>query len=212
VADLDVVIAGAAVERYAAVPTIGLDLRVTDRSGQGVHAIVLRAQVRIEPQRRRYTAAESERLVELFGQPGQWSESLRPFLWTQVGTVVGAFETTSEVILPLQCTYDFEVSAARYMHGLDEGDIPLVLLFNGTIFRSGPQGLMVEPIAWHTEAAYRLPVAVWRALMDSYFPGGGWLRLSRETIDALGRLKAREALPGWEDVVELLMKRAGEEP
>jgi hypothetical protein len=211
VADLDIAIAGAAVEPYAAVPTIGLDLRVTDPSGQGVHAMVLRAQVKIEPQRRHYTAAESERLVELFGRPGQWSESLRPFMWTQVGTVVGAFDTTSEVSLQIPCSYDFEVSAARYLHGLDDGEIPLVLLFNGTIFRSGPNGLLVEPIAWHTEASYRLPVSVWRALMDSYFPGGGWLRLRRDTIDALGRVKGREALPAWEDVIELLLKRAGED-
>jgi hypothetical protein len=211
VADLDIAIAGAAVEPYAAVPTIGLDLRVTDPSGQRVHAMVLRAQVKIEPQRRHYTAAESERLVELFGRPGQWSESLRPFMWTQVGTVVGAFDTTSEVSLQIPCSYDFEVSAARYLHGLDDGEIPLVLLFNGTIFRSGPNGLLVEPIAWHTEASYRLPVSVWRALMDSYFPGGGWLRLRRDTIDALGRVKGREALPAWEDVIELLLKRAGED-
>jgi hypothetical protein len=211
VADLTVTVAGAVAEQYAAAPTLSLDLRITDPSGERVQALALRAQVRIEPQRRRYSAEESDRLVELFGQPSQWGESLRPFLWTQVGTVVGGFLGTSEVDLPLPCTYDFEVAAARYLHGLDGGEIPLVLLFNGTIFRSGPKGLLVEPVSWHTETRYQLPVSVWRDVMDRYFPGGGWLRLRRETIDALGRFKAREALPTWEQAIEMLLKQAGED-
>jgi hypothetical protein len=210
VADLDIAVAGATAEPFAAIPTLSLDLRITDTSGQRIQALALRAQVRIEPQRRRYSPEESERLIELFGQPPQWADSLRPFLWTQVGTVVGAFHGTSEVDLHIPCTYDFEVSAARYLHGLDEGDIPLLLLFNGTIFRSGPNGMIVEPVSWHTESRYLLPVAVWRDVMDRYFPGGGWLRLPRDTIDALGRFKTDEALPTWEQAIELLLKRAGE--
>lgn len=212
VADLDITVAGAAAEPFAVVPTLSLDLRVTDDGGLPIQALALRAQVRIEPQRRRYSSAESERLVEIFGQPSQWGESLRPFLWTQVATVVGAFRGTSEIELPLPCTYDFEVSAARYLHGLDEGVIPLVLMFTGTIFRTGPRGLLVEPVSWHTESRYQLPVSVWRDVMNRYFPGGGWLRLPRETIDALGRFKASEALPTWEQAIELLLARAEVKP
>jgi len=212
VPELTIAVAGATAEPFAAVPTLSFDLRLREASGQRVSALALRAQVRIEPQRRRYTAAESERLLELFGQPAQWAESLRPFLWTQVGTVVGGFEGTSEVALAVPCTYDFEVVAARFLHSLDDGDIPLVLLFSGTIFRCGANGLLVEPISWSTECRYGLPVSVWRDLMNRYFPGGGWLRLSRETIDLLGVFKAREALPTWDEALELALKRAGEVP
>jgi Family of unknown function (DUF6084) len=212
VAELTVAVAGAVPDLYAAVPTLMLDLRVTDPSGERIHALALRAQVRIEPQRRHYSEEEVERLADLFGPPTQWGESLRPFLWTQAGTIVGSFTGTSEVELPIVGTYDFEVAAARYLHGLDDGEIPLVLLFSGTIFRAGTAGLVVEPVPWHVETRYRLPVPVWRGLMDRYFPGSGWLRLRRETIDALGRFRTKEAIPTWEAAIERLLERERVEP
>ncbi len=46
------------------------------------------------------------------------------------------FDATTEVDLPITCTYDFEVAAAKYLHGLDGGEIPILLLFSGTIFRA----------------------------------------------------------------------------
>ena len=52
---------------------------------------------------------------------------------------------------------------------------------------------------WHRDATYRMPVRVWRELMDRYFPNSGWLRLQRETLDALMRFKARRALPPGTD-------------
>ena len=84
--DLEFQVVDAAPEPYAAVPTIVLRLRITERGGTPVHAIALRCQIRIEPQRRRYRSDETEALVELFGEPGQWGDSLRPFSWTHVST------------------------------------------------------------------------------------------------------------------------------
>lgn len=196
-------------EDYAAVPTLLLRLALTESTGAPVHAIVLRAQLRIEPQRRRYSADEEARLLELFGEPPQWGDSLRPFLWTHLSTAVPGFTGSTEVDLPVPCTYDFDVAAAKYLHGLGDGDVPLVLLFNGTVFFQGDGGLAVQPVAWHLEANYRMPVRVWRDLMDRYFPDGGWIRLSRDTIDALTRYKAERALPTWEQAFELLLKEAG---
>ncbi len=60
-----------------------------------------------------------------------------------------------------------------------------MLLFSGTVFTRGETGFAVEQLSWSLEARCRLPVAVWRELMDHYFPGGGWIRLDRETLDAL---------------------------
>ena len=71
--------------------------------------------------------------------------------------------------------------------------------------------MAASPVAWHEEASYRLPVQVWRDVMDRYFPNSGWLRVSRDTIDALTRFKARRALPTWEEAFEQLLKEAGEE-
>lgn len=196
-------------EPYAAVPTLMLRLALTEPTGDPVHAIALRAQIQIEPQRRRYSKDEEARLLELFGEQPQWGESLRPFLWTHATAMLTGFTGRTEVDLPITCTYDFEVAAAKYLHALDGGEIPLALLFSGTVFARREGVVSVQPVAWHVEANYRLPVQVWRDLMDQYFPNSGWIRLRRETIDALTRYKATRAIPSWEDAFEMLLKEAG---
>jgi hypothetical protein len=198
-------------EPYAAVPTIMLRLRLVEADGLPVHAVALRCQIMIEPQRRRYQPDEERRLVELFGETPRWGETLRPFLWTHTSTVVPGFTGATEIDLPVTCTYDFDVAAAKYLHALDDGEVPIVLLFSGTIFSKGETGFSAEPVAWHEEAAYRLPVRVWRDVMDLYFPGGGWIRVSRDTIDALQRFRAARVLPTWDATFEQLLKEAGEE-
>jgi len=204
-------VVGARAEPYAAVPTITLRLRVAEADGAPVHAIALRCQIMIEPQRRRYQPDEERRLVELFGETPRWGETLRPFLWTHTSTVVAGFTGATEVDLPVTCTYDFDVAAAKYLHGLDDGVIPILLLFSGTIFSKGGTGFSAEPVAWHEEASYRLPVQVWRDVMDLYFPGGGWIRLSHDTIDALQRFRTARVLATWDATFEQLLKQAGEE-
>ena len=198
-------------EPYAAVPTIVFRLRITEHGGAPVHAVALRCQIRIEPNLRRYNHDEEERLFEVFGEPRQWGQSLKPFLWTHVATTITGFDGSTEIDLPVTCTYDFEVAGTKFFHSLDDGEIPLVLLFSGTTFTRGDAGLSVAPVAWHEEASYRLPVRVWREMMDLYFPNSGWLMVSRDALDALTRFKAARALPTWDHVVEQLLKEAGEE-
>ncbi len=202
---------GARAEPYAAVPTIMFRLRLTERGPAPVHAVALRCQIRIEPQLRRYNHDEEVRLVEVFGEPAQWGDSLKPFLWTHVSTTITGFDGSTEIDLPVTCTYDLEVAATKFFHAVDDGEIPLVLLFSGTTFTQGDAGLSVAPVAWHEEASFRLPVQVWREMMDLYFPNSGWLMLSRDTLDVLTRFKAARGLPTWDHVVEQLLKEAGEE-
>ena len=198
-------------EPHAAVPTIMLRMRIAETTGATVHAIALRCQIRIEPQRRRYTADEEARLYELFGETPRWGDSLRPFLWTHVATTVTSFRGTTEIDLPIVCTYDFEVAASKYLHAVEDGEIPILLLFTGTVFTKGQSGFAVEPVAWDLEAPFRLPVAVWRDTMDLYFPNSGWIRVSRGTLDALQRYKSGRALPTWDQAFEHLLKQAGED-
>jgi hypothetical protein len=127
-----------------------------------------------------------------------------------VATTVSGFQTQTDIDLPLPCTYDFEVAAAKYLHALEDGEIPLVFLFSGTVFTRGTSGFAAEPIPWHLEASYRLPVRVWRELMDQYFPNSGWLRLSRSTLDALQKFRTDRALPTWDQAIEALLKEAGQ--
>ena len=53
--------------------------------------------------------------------------------------MVPSFTGSIEVDVPVPCTYDLEIAATSYFHALDEGDIPLVLLFSGTVFTKGEQ-------------------------------------------------------------------------
>jgi hypothetical protein len=211
VTSLSFEVIGARVEPHAAVPTIMLRIRVDEADGFTVHALALRCQIRIEPQRRKYSVEEEERLYELFGETPQWGDSLRPFLWTHVSSTLGGFFGTSEFDLPIECSYDFEIAGTKYLHGLGEGEIPLILLFSGTVFTKGDTGFAVEPLSWSSEASYKLPVSVWRAMMDRYFPNSGWVRVHRDTLDALQRYRAVRGLPTWDQAFGQLLKEAGED-
>jgi hypothetical protein len=202
-------VVGARAEPHAAVPTIMLRLQVEEADGFSVHALALRCQIRIEPQRRKYSAEEEERLYELFGETPQWGDSLRPFLWTHVSSTVGKFNGTTEFDLPVECTYDFEVAGAKYLHALADGDVPLILLFSGTVYTRGETGFSAQPLSWASEASYKMPVAVWRTTMDQYFPNSGWIRVQRETLDSLQRFRATRGLPTWDQAIEKLVAEVG---
>lgn len=195
-------------ERFAASPQLVLRTRVAETTGTPVHAIALRAQIRIEPQRRRYEANESGRLTELFGGPERYGDTLRPMLWTHVGQTVVAFERETAFDLIVPCSYDFEVAAHKYLAALDGGDIPIVVQFSGTLFvRAAGGGVAAERVPWSCEAPYRLPVAAWRATMDAFFPNTAWIRLSRDAFDALYRFKREGGFPSWDAAIERLCAR-----
>ena len=120
------------------------------------------------------------------------------------------FVGATNVALVVPCTYDLEVTAARYFDALAGGAVPLLLLFSGTVFYEGPKRVLVNQIPT-AEAHYRMPVALWRHLVDAYFPDTAWLRLSRDTMHELQRFRSRHALPSWERAFDLLLARAGEE-
>jgi hypothetical protein len=192
-------------DRYAATPQLLARIRVAESTGVVIHAMALRAQVMIEPQRRPYTDDESAGVVDQFGLRPRWKDTLRPFLWTFASTMVSGFSGDLEFDLPIPCTYDLEVTASKYLHALDDGVVPIRLLFGGTVFSRGTTGFSVEQVAWNLEAAYSLPVAVWTELMDHFFPNAGWVRLDRETIGSLVRFKGANGLTTWEQVFDALL-------
>ncbi|GLY40873.1 hypothetical protein Amsp01_068960 [Amycolatopsis sp. NBRC 101858] len=191
--------------KYAASPTLAFKLRISELTGQPVHAMVLRVQIRIEPQRRRYADDESELLTHLFGERSRWGETLKPFQFTTVSVAVPGFTGATEIDAEVPCTYDLEVAAGKYFHALSEGVVPMVLLFSGTVFGKGGPGFWVEQVPWHTQAECRMPVAVWDELMSRYFPNVAWIKLPRETVDALLKYKAQHAIPTWEAAIEQLL-------
>ncbi|MCW2621659.1 MAG: hypothetical protein JWL64_1261 [Frankiales bacterium] len=192
-------------EEHAASPHLLFRLRVTESSGAVVHALALRCQLRIEPQRRPYDPAEQRGLTDLFGTPERYGSTLKPFLWTHATALVPGFTGSREFDLPVACTYDFEVAATKYLHALRDGEVPLALLFSGTVFTRGATGFAVEQLSWSLEAPCRMPVPVWRRLMDLSFPGGGWIRLDRDALDALAHFRSDRGLTSWEQTVAALL-------
>jgi hypothetical protein len=197
-------------EQYAIAPSLIFKLRIEAAEGQRVRAIALRCQIRIEPQRRAYETEEAERLFELFGERGRWGDTLKPFQFAHASTVVPSFTGSVEVDVHVPCSYDMEVATGRYFHALADGEIPFLMMFSGTVFGDAEKGLWVEQVPWHLECRYRMPVTVWREMMDYHFPGAGWLMLRRDTISALAEFRANRALPTWDDAVLAVLDAAKE--
>jgi Family of unknown function (DUF6084) len=197
---------GAEPVRHAAAPTLAFALRIDRVGGDPVRAILLDVQIQIAARRRRYDAAEHDRLFELFGAPDGWDSTLRTLMWSRTTVVVPPFDESAVVDVPVPCTYDMEVAASRYFDALADGEVPLELLFSGSVFYGARAGaLQTVRLSWEHEASYRLPVQTWKETMERHFPGAAWLRLGRESYDRLAAYRSRRALGGWDDVVDALL-------
>jgi hypothetical protein len=216
VVDLDFAIEHAAPIEFAAVPTMGFGLRIASRSGHAIRSIVLAVQIQIAARRRAYSDNEEQRLLELFGEPHRWATTLRTLLWMRTTQVVQGFTDETLTDLHVPCTYDFEVTAAKYLQALGDGEVPLEFLFSGTVFYATESGMLqTAMISWDREADYAMPVRVWRQTMDRYFPGSAWLRLDRDTFERVSAYRAKNVLPSWEQTLGSLLEyaegREGEE-
>ena len=198
--------------QHAAVPTLRFVVAVdTVGAAAQVRSVALNVEVRIAATRRRYDEGERDRLVELFGHPDDWGRNLKTLHWTALTATVPPFTGSTEIELPVTCTYDLEVAGSKYFNALEDGEVPLEFLFSGTVFYAGADGrLQVGRIGWDKDADYRLPVSAWRDMIDRYFPDSAWLRLRRESFDRLTAYKARHTLLTWEDTVERLLRDEAE--
>ncbi|MBA3428507.1 MAG: hypothetical protein H0U07_08050 [Actinobacteria bacterium] len=168
--------------------------------------MALNAQLRLDATRRSYEPGDEKLLVELFGRRERWGQTLRSLLWTHATVTVPRFVGETRVELHVPATYDFEVVAAKYLNALSGGDVPLELLFSGTLFFPGADGrLQAAPISWELEARTVLPVSVWREAIDNAFPGSAWLRVSQDSFDRLWSYRAQRALPSWEATLDGLL-------
>ncbi|MFJ3836637.1 DUF6084 family protein [Streptomyces sp. NPDC090054] len=200
---------GVRADAYAAGPTLVFRLGITAGPGVRVHALALRCQLRIEPARRGYATAEAEGLADLFGARSRWGNTLQPVQFAQVSVMVPSFTGETETDLVVPCTYDMDIAATRYFNALEDGEAPLLMLFSGTAF-TGDGGFRVEPVPWDREASYRMPVAVWREMVEQHFPGCGWLRLPRDAMEELLAYRSRHALSSWEATVRSLLDAAAD--
>jgi Family of unknown function (DUF6084) len=205
--DLTFRIEDAVVVSFAAVPTLAFKLRIDNTDpGETIHTVALRCHIQIDATRRRYTQEERGRMRDLFGEPDRWSTTLRSLLWTHANIVVPGFQGSTLADLPVPCTFDFNVAATKYFEGLTEGEIPLHVMFSGTVFYADSNDvLQVVPISWEQESRFTLPLKVWRDMMDSYYPNSVWLSLRRDVFERLYQYKIQHGIPTWDQALEKVL-------
>lgn len=201
--ELNFQIEGSEPVAHAAVPLIALKLRITNvPADEAIHTLTLRCQVQIEPAKRRYQPQEQEKLRDLFGELERWSRTVKPLLWMNTTVAVPGFSDSLVVDLELPCTFDFNVAATKYFHALDTGEIPLCVMFCGTVFYKGTDDrLQIAQVPWDREASFRLPISVWKDMMEMHFPNTAWLCLQRDSFEQLYEYKMRHGLPTWEQAI-----------
>jgi hypothetical protein len=205
--DLNFEVLGVEAVAFSAAPLLAFKLRITNADpAEAIQSIALRCQIQIEATHRKYAPQEQERLLDLFGEPERWSRTLRSMLWTHANVTVPPFQGSAVVDLPVPCSFDFNVAATKYFAGLQDGEIPLNLMFSGTIFYEPVgAGFQIEQIPWDREAKFRLPVRVWQEMIDIYYPNSAWLCLRRDVFDKLAQYKMDRGIPTWEEAIESLL-------
>ena len=184
---------------------------VNEPEEEKIENISLKSQIMLSVTKRRYNSEEKAKLHELFGEPERWAKTLRQFLWTHVTSVIPRFSGSTIVELLVPCIYDFEVVSTKYFNALEDGEIPLTFLFSGTIFYQGEAGnLQIGQVSWSKEASYRLPVSLWKGVIDSYFPNTAWIRMQKDVFDQLYQYKMTQGLLTWEEVLVRLLRTSSE--
>jgi hypothetical protein len=191
---------------HALTPALRFQLHVSDPDGREIYAIALTAQIQVDPARRAYDAATRSRLVELFGEPERWGATTHSFQWAEVQTLVPGFTGATSFALTVPCTYDLEVAASKYFYSLPDGHAPLSFHFTGMVLYKGDEGgLRVTAVPWSCSARWPMPVEAWKRAIDATYPGGGWVRLSTETLDALQARKAEQGDHSFDATVRGLL-------
>jgi hypothetical protein len=208
--DLTITVANAEAVKFAATPSIAFEMNLKNADPrETLHTVVLRCQIQIEVARRKYTAQDQGKLRDLFGEPERWGQTLRSMLWTHASVVVPQFTGSTTASMQVPCTFDFNVAATKYFNGLADGNIPLCLMFSGTVFYTDSEGLMrVAPISWEKETRYQLPLKVWQDMMDIFYPNIAWLSLRRDVFERLLEYKVRHGIPSWEQAIEKVLAEA----
>jgi Family of unknown function (DUF6084) len=207
--DLDFAIIGVEAATHGLTPLIHFKVGITNTPpNETIQSVILQAQIQIHAPQRSYNEGEKAKLIDLFGTPETWGQTLRARLWTLSNTTVRTFEGSTEALLPVPCTFDLNVAATKYFYALEDGEVPLLFLFSGTIFYAGPDGrLQVQQISWNKECAYRMPISVWQGLMDHHYPNSAWISLERDVFDRLYEYKRGAGVSSWEQAIERLLAK-----
>ena len=206
--DLDFQVIGVEAAVRGLAPLLHFNLSIRNQpEEEKIHTVMLHSQIQIQAPQRSYNPQEKEKLVELFGTPDQWGRTLRNRLLGLSDTTVRGFSGTTEAVLSMPCTFDLNVAATKYFHALEGGEVPLLLLFSGSVFYEAKDGrLQVQQISWNKECAFKMPLEVWQKMMDQHFPNSAWLYLQRSVFDRLYAFKRNQGFATWEETMACLLE------
>ena len=102
--DLEVVDAAAALN--VATPTLHFTLRAGEPTGRDVYMVALSTLIHIDPGLRSHGDETRELLVDLFGESGRWAATTTSIVMAQVDVLVPSFTGTTELTVPVPCSYD----------------------------------------------------------------------------------------------------------
>jgi hypothetical protein len=197
---------GVAPVEHALAPALRFDQHVSDPAGRAIHTIALSVAIQIDPGRRSYDDATRAKLVELFGAPERWAATTQALHWARVDTLVGGFTGATSFSVELPCSYDLEVAATKYLYSLPGGDVPLTFLYTGMVLYAGEHDrLQVAQVPWSAIARWRMPVDAFRDVIAAHYPGGGWVALQTETLDALADRKAQRGDHSFDETIRGLL-------
>lgn len=194
-------------------PTLSFKLQISNGvENEEVFAAALKCQIMIEAIRRRYDNDTKERLYELFGEPQRWEETLKSLFWMIINVPVPRFTGKTVVEIAVPCSEDQGLAAGKYFHAVRDEQVPLAFLFSGTLFYKVAGGdLQMSLVPWEKEAAHKMPARLWQEMMETYFPNGRWLKISKEIYDRLVAYKAQSKFPTLENCLEAILEEALEE-
>lgn len=199
-------ILGAEVVKVASAPTMKFNLAVSETLGWEVFTMALTVQIHVDPNQRSYDAETREKLFELFGDPSRWAATTRSFPWATVFVLVPGFTGATTVDVPVAGNFDLELAATKYLYSLPGGEVPLSFHFSGSIYYRGDDGrIQIVQVPWDTATKFRLPIEVWKSMVDWYYPNTVWLTVRRPTMEALMRYKTKEGLPTFDACVSKLL-------
>jgi hypothetical protein len=207
VPNLDFQITGVEAAARGMAPALNFHLSVNNRSlTEEVRAVMLQVEIQVQSNRRGYNAREKEKLTEIFGPPERWTHTLRNRLWAVTHAKIGRFSGNTKTILPVVCTFDLNVTAAKYFYAIEDGPVPLLFTFSGTTFYATSDGwLQTQQIPTDKQCVFPMPPRVWREAIDEHFPNCAWLYLQRDIFDRLCAFKRSRGLASWDETIDRLL-------
>jgi hypothetical protein len=207
VPDLDFTINGVEQAAHGLTPLLHFKVGIRNTPPEEtIQSIILQAQIQIQAPQRSYNEKEKAKLIDLFGTPDTWGTTLRAKLWTLSTTNVRTFSGNTEAILPVPCSFDLNVASTKFFYALEDGEVPLLFLFSGTIFYAAPDGrLQVQQISWNKECTYRMPIGLWQKMMDHHYPNSAFISLERGVFDRLYEYKRGAGVSSWDQAIEKLL-------